>query len=138
MEILIKSHCPDYQPQKDKIVSWIEQTLALLAIKADEMSLLFVSDQEIKEYNRKYRNVDRESDVLSFPLGEKNLAGKINLGDIIISIDTARKQSQELGHSLEEELKILIIHGLLHLLDYNHETDNGEMRRKEQELLAIL
>jgi len=112
--------------------------LAVLTINADEISLLFVSDQEIREYNRKYKNIDRETDVLSFPLGKKNLEGRTNLGDIIISVDAAKRQSQELGHSLEEELKILIIHGLLHLLDYNHETDKGEMRRKEQELLAIL
>jgi len=138
MEILIKSLYPSFQPQKDKIISWIEQALTALKVQADELSLIFVSNLEIRAYNRKYRNINRESDVLSFPLGEKSPDGRINLGDIIISIEAAKRQSQDMGHSLEEELKILIIHGLLHLLDYNHETDNGEMHRREQELLAIL
>ena len=138
MEIMIKSLCPGFRPQKNKITSLIERILACFPIEANELSLIFASDEQMKEFNKKYRKIDRETDVLSFPLGEKDPEGSINLGDIIISIDSASRQAQELGHSLEEELKILIIHGLLHLLNYDHQKDNGEMRRKEEELLSIL
>jgi probable rRNA maturation factor len=138
MEILIKSLHPDYKPKKDKIIYWLEQAIKILTVEADEMSIIFTSDEQIRMFNRKYRNIDRETDVLSFPLGERNLEGKINLGDIIISIDTAERQAQELGHSVDAEIKILIIHGLLHLLSYDHETDDGEMKKKEQELLSFL
>jgi probable rRNA maturation factor len=138
MEILIKNLCHDYKAKKDKIKYWLEQAIENLSVKADEVSVIFTSDEKIREYNREYRNIDHETDVLSFPFGERNLEGKINLGDIIISIDAAKRQAQELGHSIDEELKILIIHGLLHLLNYDHEKDDGEMREKEQELLSIL
>jgi probable rRNA maturation factor len=138
MEILIKSLHPDYKPKKDKIRYWLEQAIKILTVEADEMSIIFTSDEQIRMFNRKFRNIDRETDVLSFPLGERNLEGKINLGDIIISIDTAERQAQELGHSVDTEIKILIIHGLLHVLNYNHETDDGEMKKKEQELLSFL
>jgi probable rRNA maturation factor len=138
MEILIKSLHPDYKPKKDKIIYCLEQAVKILTVEADEMSIIFTSDEQIRMFNRKYRNIDRETDVLSFPLGERNLEGKINLGDIIISIDTAERQAQELGHSVDAEIKILIIHGLLHLLSYDHETDDGEMKKKEQELLSFL
>jgi len=116
----------------------MQQAIENLSVEADEVSIIFTSDEKIREYNREFRNIDRETDVLSFPLGERNLEGKVNLGDIIISIETAKRQAQELGHSINEELKILIIHGLLHLLNYDHEIDDGEMREKEQELLSIL
>jgi probable rRNA maturation factor len=138
MQILIKSLHPDYKPKKDKIRYWLEQAIKILTVEADEMSIIFTSDEQIRMFNRKYRNIDRETDVLSFPLGERNLEGKINLGDIIISIDTAKRQAQELGHSVDDEIKILTVHGLLHLLDYDHETDDGEMEKREQELLSFL
>jgi probable rRNA maturation factor len=138
MQILIKSLHPDYKPKKDKIRYWLEQAIKILSVEADEMSIIFTSDEQIRMFNRKYRNIDRETDVLSFPLGERNLEGKINLGDIIISIDTAKRQAQELGHSVDDEIKILTVHGLLHLLDYDHETDDGEMEKREQELLSFL
>ena len=138
MEILIKSLCHDYKAKKDKIKYWLEQAIENLSVEADEVSIIFTSDEKIREYNREFRNLDHETDVLSFPFGERNLEGKINLGDIIISIDAAKRQAQELNHSIDEELKILIIHGLLHLLNYDHEIDDGEMRKKEQELLSIL
>ena len=97
-----------------------------------DIELIFVDDKEIQELNKTYRQKDKPTDVLSFPL--EDMPG-MPLGSIIISIDTAKKQAKEFGHSTEEEIKLLFIHGLLHLLGYDHEVDNGEMREKEKEVI---
>lgn len=93
------------------------------------LSVVLVSDKRIAEMNRKYRNKRGSTDVLSFSYDDSEY-----LGDIIISVETAKRQAEEMGHSLERELKVLLIHGFLHLLGYDHETDNGEMRELEKRL----
>lgn len=112
--------------------------LKKLGVEADEVSILFTTDPEIEGYNRRFLKREGPTDVLSFPLEGKTMEGKRNLGDIIISVDTAFRQAKELNHSFEEEIKLLIIHGLLHLLGYDHEKDEGEMRKLEEELLSEL
>jgi len=97
-----------------------------------DIELILTTDEEIKKLNKEYRNKDKATDVLSFPL--ENILG-MPLGSIIISIDTAKKGAEEFGHSIEDEIKLLFIHGLLHLLGYDHEVDNGEMREKEKEVI---
>ena len=97
-----------------------------------DIELILTNDEEIKRLNKLYRNIDKPTDVLSFPLEH---LPNMPLGSIIISIDTAKKGSEEFGHSIEDEIKLLFIHGLLHLLGYDHETDNGEMREKEKEII---
>jgi len=104
---------------------------ALNAIRNSESSatIAFVSDKKIKELNRQFRGVDKATDVLSFPAGEN-----INLGDVAVSVDTAAVQAKENGLSFNDEIAQLILHGLLHLCGYDHETDNGEMNRFELKL----
>ena len=104
---------------------------ALHAIGKSEPSatIAFVSDKRIRELNRQFRGIDKATDVLSFP-AEK----KLNLGDIAVSVDTAAMQARENGLTLEGEIAQLILHGLLHLCGYDHETDNGEMNRFELKL----
>jgi len=97
-----------------------------------DIELILTTDEEIRELNKIYRNKDKATDVLSFPL--EDMPG-MPLGSIVISLDTAKRIANELGHSIEEEIKLLFIHGLLHLLGYDHETDNGEMREKEKEII---
>ena len=97
-----------------------------------DVELILTNDNEIQKLNKEYRQKDKPTDVLSFPL--ENIPG-LPLGSIVISIDTAKKGAEEFGHSIEDEIKLLFIHGLLHLLGYNHETDNGEMREKEKEII---
>ncbi|NPA11334.1 MAG: rRNA maturation RNase YbeY [Epsilonproteobacteria bacterium] len=97
-----------------------------------DIELIFVNDDKIKELNKLYRNIDKPTDVLSFPLEDTPYSP---LGSIIISIQRAKEVAENLGHSLEDEVKLLFIHGLLHLLGYDHETDKGEMRQKEEELI---
>jgi probable rRNA maturation factor len=103
-------------------------TNALAAIGKRESSatIAFVSDNRIRELNRKFRDVDKATDVLSFPEDESD-----SLGDVAISLDTAARQAKENGLSLDNEIAQLILHGLLHLAGYDHETDNGEMNRLE-------
>jgi probable rRNA maturation factor len=104
---------------------------ALNAIGNSESSatIAFVSDKKIRELNRQFRGVDKATDVLSFPAGEQ-----ANLGDIAVSVDTAAVQAKENELPFEEEIAQLILHGLLHLCGYDHETDNGEMNRFELKL----
>ena len=97
-----------------------------------DIELILTTDEEIQKLNKIHRKKDKPTDVLSFPL--ENIEG-MPLGSIIISVDTAKKGADEFGHSIEDEIKLLFIHGLLHLLGYDHETDNGEMREKEKEII---
>jgi probable rRNA maturation factor len=97
----------------------------------EEIELLLTNNEEIQQINRDYRNIDKPTDVLSFPYDEFSPF----LGSIVISIDKARDESEKLGHSCLEEIKLLFIHGLLHVMGYDHEIDNGEMRKKEEEVI---
>ena len=92
------------------------------------VTIAFVSDKTIRELNRQFRGVAKTTDVLSFPSDDPDAS---NLGDIAISVDTASVQAKENGLTLDEEVAQLILHGLLHLCGYDHETDNGEMNRLE-------
>ena len=117
-----------------------------------EISLSFVSLDEIHELNRMYRNVDRPTDVLSFPMFEstKELeeacrVGReegmtISLGDVVICMDKIRQQAEEFGHSQERETAYLFTHSVLHLLGYDHETDQEkrQMRQREEEIMEII
>lgn len=112
-----------------------------------EISVRFVDDEEIHKLNSEYRNVDRSTDVLSFPLGENgvydinNDTGAKMLGDIVISIDHAVVQAEQYGHTLEREIGFLTVHSMLHLLGYDHENGGLEavrMREKEETALTQL
>lgn len=109
-----------------------------------EVSLLIVDRDEIHILNRDYRDVDRPTDVLSFPMDEEGFDQEGNpiilLGDIVICLDVAKDQAEDFGHCLEREMMYLICHSTLHLLGYDHieETDKREMREKEKEIMKNL
>jgi probable rRNA maturation factor len=112
-----------------------------------EVDITIVDDEEIHQLNRDYRGVDRPTDILSFALDEDDedepelLEGQLHLlGDIIISAETATRQAEEFGHGLEREIVYLAVHGLLHLLGYDHmvEEDKVIMRAKEEEALRAI
>jgi len=118
--------------QKMVLQPWKELAARMLeAIGNNEASatIAFVSDKTIRNLNHQFRGVDRSTDVLSFPAEEDD-----NLGDIAISVDTAAAQCVENGLTLDDEIAQLMLHGLLHLSGYDHETDNGEMNRLELKL----
>lgn len=95
------------------------------------ISCLITNDAELRRMNKQYRRKDYATDVLSFPAGDHNGLPKSNAGDLAISIDRARAQAAEHGHSLDMELRILMLHGALHLAGMDHELDAGEMARAE-------
>lgn len=111
-----------------------------------EVSLLLVDNQRIHALNLEYRGIDRPTDVLSFALqDEMEEEPEIEeedemLGDIVISVERAREQAEEYGHSFEREIVYLAVHGTLHLLGFDHEEENDkqEMRSKEEEVMAEL
>ena len=111
--------------------SFADKAAAAIGKNESTATIAFVSDKAIRELNRQFRNVDRPTDVLSFPAEDTD---KLNLGDIAISVDTAARQAKENGLTFDEEVAQLILHGLLHLSGYDHETDNGEMNRLELKL----
>jgi probable rRNA maturation factor len=101
------------------------------------VTVAFVRDPAIRDLNLKFRQVDRATDVLSFPDTEEDDTDFVDgrfLGDIVISTDTAKRQAADSGLSIERELSELVIHGVLHLCGYDHEIDNGEMNRLELKL----
>jgi probable rRNA maturation factor len=95
------------------------------------VSLLLTGDDHIRQLNRDFRRKNKPTDVLSFPAPEIPGLKSPSVGDLAISVETAARQADGLGHPLASELKILTLHGLLHLAGYDHETDSGEMARKE-------
>ena len=114
-----------------------------------EVSVTFVDNAEIHELNKKFRNVDRPTDVLSFPLfdyeGESEeppvdeMLGM--LGDIVLSLEQVGVQAEEYGHSFEREVAFLTVHSMLHLLGYDHETgeeDEADMRRRQSEIMDLM
>ncbi len=97
-----------------------------------EVELLIVDAQSIQELNREHRGKDTPTDVLSFPIDDFPHSP---LGSIVINHELAHEKAKELGHKIEEEIALLFIHGLLHLLGFDHEVDSGEMREKEEALI---
>ena len=120
--------------RKRKIDTRAWETFAARAANAigqheSSATIAFVSDKNIRQLNRQFRGIDKATDVLSFPAEDQT-----NLGDIAISVETAAAQAKENGLTFEGEVAQLILHGLLHLSGYDHETDSGEMNRLELRL----
>jgi probable rRNA maturation factor len=117
------------------------RTLRGVVAKGCEFTCLIAGDSELRRLNRDFLGKDYPTDVLSFPVGQAragmsaSAAGRVPapraLGEIAISLPQARRQAAAFGHSLEDEIRILMLHGLLHLLGMDHETDRGQMRRAE-------
>uniref|UniRef100_UPI003EBAD2C5 rRNA maturation RNase YbeY n=1 Tax=Hydrogenimonas leucolamina TaxID=2954236 RepID=UPI003EBAD2C5 len=116
----------DYRPNENLL----EQIATELTDR--DVELTFTDNATIREINRQQRNVDAPTDVLSFPLEKVPFAP---LGEIVISVEYAADKASQYGNSLDDEIALLFIHGLLHLLGYDHETDDGQMRQKEEELI---
>ena len=112
---------------------WLERLVDEVADHPSAtLAVRFVSDREMTRLNNEFRGQDRPTDVLTFP-GEETVEGA-QLGDIAVSVPSARRQARERGHSVERELEFLLLHGLLHCLGHDHETDDGEMARLERRL----
>jgi probable rRNA maturation factor len=101
----------------------------------DAVNVLVTSSSELRSLNRQFRGVDKATDVLSFPSPhEVRGEARGSAGDVAISADIARENARRLGHSVADEIKILVLHGILHLAGFDHEHDHGEMAREESRL----
>ena len=164
MEIDVDIRCllSDISPGEvvDLITRVCRRALESEGWSAAEVSVVVTGDDEIRRLNREYRGIDAPTDVLSFPLLEElgeelppgsppgpqhalwtaGEGGAPALGDIVISLERAKAQAEEYGHSLQREIAFLTVHGLLHLLGYDHESEEPErvMRAKEEAILASL
>jgi probable rRNA maturation factor len=143
MEVLIKNQQKIAKIHRRRIREIIKNIIQYLKVdEKTEISILFTDDKFIKSLNKKYRGINKSTDVLTFSLNEGDLKfpevdkNKL-LGDIVVSVETAQRQANNLNHNLEKELMILLIHGLLHLIGYDHEEDrdNKIMQVKENEIL---
>jgi probable rRNA maturation factor len=105
-----------------------------------EVDVLLAGDRTLRRLNREFGGKDKATDVLSFPAGVSTVffGGRELAGDLAISLETAGRQARAYGHSLEDEVKVLLLHGVLHLAGMDHETDGGEMAEREAELRAKL
>ena len=152
VEVLFENES-EYIPQENLLTmlkNVMEKSLEMEKFKLDvEISLTFTTNEVIKELNEKHRNIDKATDVLSFPMYEAKeillmIGEKINtpvvLGDIVVSVEKAKVQAKEYGHSFERELAYMVVHGFYHLMGYDHIelVDRTEMREKEETILKKL
>lgn len=126
MSLEVANIHPNIKVSRSKLKRFIKDKLKELNVKEKEINIVLTDDEYIRKLNRDYRSIDSATDVLSFSMDEKEL-----WGDIYISLDTALKQAEEQGWNLEREIKFLAIHGLLHLLGYNDEDEEGYNRMME-------
>ena len=132
-----------------------EAILSAARAETGELSVVLVADRRMRALNRRYRKKDRSTDVLAFPMNERrspapaaSVAAKSRLssvpmllGDVVISMQTAKRQATEFGHGLRDEIERLLVHGILHLLGYDHERnarDAAAMARKERAILKAI
>ena len=118
-----------------------ESILAAVGESQSELSLELIGDRRMRRLNRMYRKNDRTTDVLAFPMRESHNPCPMLLGDVVISVPTARRQAKESGRSLGDELAALLVHGVLHLCGYDHERSAREavrMRRRETAIIKLL
>lgn len=129
----------------DNITSLIEKVAAECLIVEDrpldyEISVTFVDDEEIRVLNNEHRNINKSTDVLSFPIGDDynyDIPYTPLLGDIVISIETAQRQANDFGHSIEREIAYLTAHSMFHLLGYDHIDDKDKEVMREKEKLVM-
>ena len=126
----------------DELPDLIKFMTKYMGEEDSEFNVIIVDNEKIHEINKTYRNIDRETDVISFALNDDETCNSFIrvLGDIYISIDKAKSQAEEYGHSIKRELAYMIVHGFYHLMGYDHieEEDKNKMRKKEEEVLGTI
>ncbi|MZG52568.1 MAG: rRNA maturation RNase YbeY [Nitrospinae bacterium] len=143
MSVLLRKDHPDINIDCKDIENKIGKVMDHLDCQDTEVSILLTGDKEIQGLNKEFRDIDQPTDVLSFPQNpdeDPSIPGEKFLGDIAVSLDTAKTQASEHGLALKEEIVLLLIHGILHLLGYDHEVSEQEdkkMRSKTRELFKL-
>lgn len=128
---------PERIPTKPTLTRFLTEAQQAVRLRG-EVNVLLTTDQAIRRLNRQFRGKNKPTDVLSFPAQDLVQIEEEIAGDLAISVETARCQAADQGHALTCELKVLILHGLLHLAGHDHEIDDGRMARREQKLRARL
>jgi rRNA maturation RNase YbeY len=139
MAVYVRARLKGAKIRRSRFVRFSEQVLAAAGESASELSVELVGDRRMRTLNRRYRKKDRTTDVLAFAMREAANPCPTLLGDVVISIPTAVKQAKAAGRSLDEELAVLLVHGVLHLCGYDHERGKREalrMRRRERAILG--
>jgi probable rRNA maturation factor len=126
------------QPAAEALRRVVSETLRRLDVSESDVHVLVTGDVQMRRLNRGWRDQDLSTDVLSFPDGDLLPSRRVLLGQIVVSLDAARRQAGELGHTELRELEELVLHGTIHLLGYDHERDQGEMDELELKLLEEL
>ena len=120
----------------------MRKIFAVLGFQTQEISITFASDHFVRKLNKQYRGIDQPTDVLAFAMqeGEWTEIQPQILGDVVISVDTADRQAREMGHDLNREITILLVHGILHLAGYDHmqEADAQKMKVMEMTILEAI
>jgi len=140
LEVLVLNRQRSYRVRRDQLAGFANRVVDEFPPQdADSLAVMLVSDRKMREYNKRFRGQDRATDVLSFPVvGDMAPVGERHLGDILISVPTAAEQAGGARGALERELKLLVLHGYLHLLGYDHEVDDGEMMKLQRRLVRRL
>jgi probable rRNA maturation factor len=116
--------------EREPLLAFAQQLSVRLSVRSG-FAVVLLSDRAMRRFNRQFAGLNQATDVLSFAYGDENAGGEAYLGDILISVETAERQR---AAGFEQELKVLMLHGLLHLLGYDHAVDNGEMEELEGRL----
>ncbi|MFP4668659.1 MAG: rRNA maturation RNase YbeY [Desulfosalsimonas sp.] len=143
MEVLITNRQNLFRISEESIRSTASALLEALGKTGAELSLLIVDDEQIAEINKTYLGRTGPTNVIAFPMGDSGFAGiqPELLGDVVISVETADREASDAGYLMEERFTELLIHGILHLLGYDHETneqDAKQMNEKSEELMQYL
>lgn len=142
MKYTIHLHCEiSCQCELEHLTAAAKATLTRVGAPAGGMSLILTGEEQLRTFNREYRGVDLPTDVLSFADGTADAdSGQAYFGDVIIAVPIADEQASQYGHSLESELILLTVHGVLHLLGYDHEepAEKARMWSKQDEILQLL
>ncbi len=135
VDLALDNPCGYGEVRRRQLRPWLTELLGELAPEAASFAVRFTSDREMRRLNRDFRGKDKATDVLSFPGdGISHREDGPHLGDLVIAVPTARRQAAERGEDVERELRTLLLHGVLHCLGYDHETDDGTMERLERRL----
>lgn len=129
LEVVLLNRQRRRRVRPDRLRRLLEDAARSLGVSG-EVALVLTRDPAVRELNARYRGQDEPTDVLSFP----GPGGNAGLGDIVVSVDTAERNARRLGRTLQRELDVLALHGFLHVLGYDHETDDGTMDRLERRL----
>ena len=125
-------------PSASRVRALLSRAARLTGARVDEVSILFCGDGKMRSLNREYRRMDRPTDVLAFPAGGPNETGRVFAGDLVVSVPYAKRQARRRGESAAREVDRLLVHGFIHLLGYDHETDEGQMDALEARVRSRL